>query len=230
MTRMMHFLIVFDNIGPKILALGHMFYDVASFFALLVIFMLIYGTISQSLLYPNEWRFLHIMRGLGLKSYFHIFGELFMAETSVYIGEDHDSPEGEGHCDNSTYKHDYNATFKRCSSAGYTTELVLAIYMLIANVVLLNMLIAMMSFSFESIQENRGGYKNEWYMWKYMLIKEFYKRPIWVPPINFMYFIRYALTVGKRIIKYFPYPKILVRHIGRKKLGKHNWSQRVNHN
>ena len=90
MVRTMHFLIVFDNIGPKILALRHMAFDVISFFALFTIFSLTYGTISQSVLYPNEWRWDRVLRGIAFKSYFHIFGELFAGETSVYIGEDHD--------------------------------------------------------------------------------------------------------------------------------------------
>jgi len=197
MTRMMHFLIVFDNIGPKVLALRHMFYDVLSFFALLSIFIVIYGTISQAILYPNEWRFEYILRGIGLKAYFHLYGELFMGETSVYIGEDHAESVGPDRCDNATYRTDYDDKMDRCSSAGYTTELVLAMYMLIANVVLLNLLIAMMSFSFESIQENRGGYRDEWYMWKYYLIKEYYNRPVWVPPFNFIYFISHVTSVGE---------------------------------
>jgi hypothetical protein len=127
MARMTHFLVVFDNIGPKILALGHMFYDVVSFFALLSIFLVIYGTISQSVLYPNEWRFMKIMRGLGLKSYFHLFGELFLPETSIYVGEDHDDWDNpESGCDTSIFASDYilkNSTQNRCSSAGYFTEI-----------------------------------------------------------------------------------------------------------
>ena len=90
---------------------------------------------------------------------------------------------------------------ERCSSAGYLTEFALACYMLIANVVLINLLIAMMSFSFESIQENRMGFCNEWYMWKYHLIKEYYKRPVYVPPFNFIYFIIRALKSTPSSVK-----------------------------
>ena len=44
----------------------------------------------------------------------------------------------------------------------------------------------MMSFSFQAVQENYKGSGNEWFIWKYDLVKEFYKRPLCVPPFNFI--------------------------------------------
>ena len=44
-------MIVFENIGKKILALRRMLDDVKSFSALMLIFMIAYGTVSQGFPY-----------------------------------------------------------------------------------------------------------------------------------------------------------------------------------
>ena len=50
-------MIVFENIGKKILALRRMLDDVKSFSALMLIFMIAYGTVSQGLTYkPSSKR------------------------------------------------------------------------------------------------------------------------------------------------------------------------------
>ena len=108
MVRTMRFIIVFKYIGPKILALKHMVFDVVSFFTLFAIFSLTYGTVTQSFLYPNEWRWDTLLRGIFFKSYFHIFGELFAEETSIYIGEDH--PEAGVECDPAISKDIFNSS------------------------------------------------------------------------------------------------------------------------
>ena len=46
-------MIVFENIGKKILALRRMLDDVKSFSALMLIFMIAYGTVSQGFPYKN---------------------------------------------------------------------------------------------------------------------------------------------------------------------------------
>ena len=38
------------------------------------------ATNLQAILYPNEWRVLKVLSGLLYVPYFHIYGELFVAE------------------------------------------------------------------------------------------------------------------------------------------------------
>ena len=79
-TKLLHYLVVFEKIGNKVLVLKEMFWDVVVFGILFVIFALSYGVIMQSILYPNEWRSANIWDGILYKSFFHVYGGLFLGK------------------------------------------------------------------------------------------------------------------------------------------------------
>lgn len=52
--------------------------DLMFFVAILAVFLIGYGIASQAILFPNETDVSVIMRGILMRSYFQIFGELFL--------------------------------------------------------------------------------------------------------------------------------------------------------
>ena len=43
-----------------------------------------YGITTQGLLYPNEYRFGHVLHGLTFKPIYMLFGEMFLGEVHHY--------------------------------------------------------------------------------------------------------------------------------------------------
>ena len=54
--------------------------DLSFFLCILFVFMLAYGVASQAILKPNSTSFGDIFLGVAYKSYFQIFGELFLED------------------------------------------------------------------------------------------------------------------------------------------------------
>ena len=79
-TKLLHYLVIFEKIGNKVLVLKETAWDVVVFGILFVTFALSYGVLMQTILYPNEWRFANIMDGILFKSFFHVYGELFLGK------------------------------------------------------------------------------------------------------------------------------------------------------
>ncbi|XP_077862964.1 transient receptor potential cation channel subfamily M member 2-like, partial [Saccoglossus kowalevskii] len=79
--------------------------------------------------------------------------------------------------------------------------LLTAIYLMIANILLLNLLIAMFSYTFQNVQDNS---KTIWRFFRCQVIIEYFERPTMVPPfilLNHVY----------RIVK-FAYRKIKLKY------------------
>ena len=81
---MLNFYKIDKNLGPLSISLGYMVKDFWNFFYLLVIFMVPYGVMMQSLLYPNEIRSGKAATQLIFKPYMSLFGEMFKTETATY--------------------------------------------------------------------------------------------------------------------------------------------------
>ena len=79
-TKLLHYLVIFEQIGNKVLVLKETAWDILVFGILFVTFALSYGVLMQTILYPNEWRFDKIIDGILFKSFFHVYGELFLGK------------------------------------------------------------------------------------------------------------------------------------------------------
>lgn len=183
--RIMDFYSNSRRLGPKVLMVTSMFMDMIQFLAIMVIFVLSYGIAVQGILYPNEWRVGKILYNIIYTPYFQVYGELFIGELTTYAFEDHLDPE-KGECSNLPFRSHINETSghdpydpQRCPNPNKMVEVLQAFYILISNVLLLNLLVALFSNTFEEIQEHSEKY---WKFQRYSLIREYYQRPAFVPP------------------------------------------------
>ncbi|XP_076815902.1 transient receptor potential cation channel subfamily M member-like 2 isoform X1 [Clavelina lepadiformis] len=167
--RILSMFTVHEELGPKLLMVGKMLKDIAFFVFILIVFLLAYGVASQSLLYPNESDVGTVFTGILSKPYWQIYGELFLPEIVF------DPRADEFNC---TYDmQEISAGYQRCPEQNVIVPILSAGYMLLANVLLLNLLIAMFSYTFDSLVTKTGVI---WRYQRYALIEEYHYRP-WLP-------------------------------------------------
>ncbi|XP_071503597.1 transient receptor potential cation channel subfamily M member 5-like [Diadema antillarum] len=165
--RVLYLFLVVRKLGPKLLMIGKMMIDLVMFISILVIFLLSYGIASQAILYPNQEDPVDVFKGILYRAYFQVFGELYL---DVIMGP-------EGCTRNETMIEEGN--YSPCPDNSWTGLILLAVYMLISNVLLLNLLIAMFSYTFSTVQDNTDAF---WKFHRYRLIKEYIDKPFLVPP------------------------------------------------
>ncbi|XP_030849301.1 transient receptor potential cation channel subfamily M member 2-like isoform X2 [Strongylocentrotus purpuratus] len=159
--RALHIFSISKQLGPKLIMIQRMMVDLMFFVAILCVFLIGYGIASQAILFPNETNVSVIMRGILMRSYFQIFGELFLEVI-----------EGSDCTDNSTLVD--GVDFFPCPEHSWIGIVLLAGYMMISNVLLLNLLIAMFSYTFSAIQDNTDTISK---IQRYRLIIEYFNRP-----------------------------------------------------
>ncbi|XP_038076611.1 transient receptor potential cation channel subfamily M member 5-like isoform X1 [Patiria miniata] len=162
--RILHICSASKLLGPKLIMITKMLLDLTSFVCILAVFLIGYGVACQAILYPNSTHPASIARGVLYRSYFQLYGQLFLedvdsdcAANQTQIAEGMDS----------------------CPQSSWFATISLAVYLFISNILLLNLLIAMLNYTFTAIQENTDAY---WKYQRYQLIKEYYRRPPIVSP------------------------------------------------
>uniref|UniRef100_A0A665UD19 Transient receptor potential cation channel subfamily M member 4-like n=1 Tax=Echeneis naucrates TaxID=173247 RepID=A0A665UD19_ECHNA len=170
--RLIHIFAIHKQLGPKIIIVGKMMKDVFFFLFFLAVWLMAYGVANQALLYSYDPRPNWIFRRVFYRPYLHIFGQIPIHEmdadklSDVNCTDDASRIEaGEEPCV-STY-------------ANWLVVILLVIYLLFTNIVLVNLLIAMFSYTFSKVQERSDTY---WKFQRYNLIVEYHSRPCLAPP------------------------------------------------
>ena len=72
-----------------------MFWDMLQLLVIIFVFLAAYGVSTQAILYPNEWRPMEILSNILFSPFYHMFGELYIAERNDWPFEDQlEDPEG----------------------------------------------------------------------------------------------------------------------------------------
>lgn len=122
--------------------------DLCYFVIILFVFILGYGVASQAILYPNNPLRWELIRDVLHMSYWQMYGELFLedieGESVHHIAELQSSLEsvGSNECTNDIAVWSAG-TMARCPSNSWVASVLLGFYILITNVLMLNLLIAM---------------------------------------------------------------------------------------
>ncbi|CAC5379427.1 TRPM1 [Mytilus coruscus] len=169
--RSMHFFFIQRYIGPKVVMIGRMMQDLAFFISLFVLFVFSFGIMYQAVLFPNSvlsrWE---LFKDLVYLPYWQLYGELNL-----------DRIEGKEPSECTKDIHLYtNGTMSRCAETNQFNSLMLAVYLILANILLVNMLIAMFSDTFQKVQDNS---EIIWKFHMYALVYEYYDRPMFPIPI-----------------------------------------------
>ncbi|XP_041372305.1 transient receptor potential cation channel subfamily M member-like 2 [Gigantopelta aegis] len=169
--RILHIFSVNKQLGPKLVMIRRMLEDLLSFVIILMVFILAYAIASEAILYPNTPFDPYLLFYTIRKAYWTVYGELFLNELEAVDGVECTS-------DPLLYA-DHKAV--RCPSTvgRYLVPVLMGIYILLTNVLLLNLLIAMFSYTFQKIQDKTNDY---WNYHRFLLVVEYHSRPPLPPP------------------------------------------------
>uniref|UniRef100_A0A8C6PKT7 Transient receptor potential cation channel, subfamily M, member 4a n=1 Tax=Nothobranchius furzeri TaxID=105023 RepID=A0A8C6PKT7_NOTFU len=185
--RLIHIFAVHKQLGPKIIIVGKMVKDVFFFLFFLAVWLTAYGVANQALLFAYDPRPNWIFRRVFYRPFLHIFGQIPIDEL------DADKLRQMECTYNST---EIKAGAEPCLSiyANWLVVVLLVIFLLFTNIVLVNLLIAMFSYTFSKVQENSDIY---WKFQRYNLIVEYHYRPCVAPP--FIIFSHIQIFIKRKI-------------------------------
>ncbi|KAH3703627.1 hypothetical protein DPMN_078666, partial [Dreissena polymorpha] len=158
-------------LGPKLIIIRRMVQDLLYFLVIMAVFLLAYAIASHSILYPDAPVTWETARQIIRKPYLHLYGELFLDETEDLKDCTNDA---------SLWK---NGTSERCPSetGRMVGPIMMAVYLLFSNILMLNLLIAMFSYTFNKIHERS---EKIWCFQRYIMVKDYAQRPVLCPPVN----------------------------------------------
>ncbi|PAA88976.1 hypothetical protein BOX15_Mlig008865g1, partial [Macrostomum lignano] len=154
-------------LGPKLVMINKMVKELLFYLSILLIPLLTYGVAAQALLYPNRQFLAEVFKDIVYYPYWQMYGQLYIEVAEA------DPPSG---CSgNSTVDDQGNP----CPTAGALVLILLAVYLMVVDILLLNLLIAIFSNIFEEIERNAIE------IWKYnmyFLVQEYHNKPVLALP------------------------------------------------
>ncbi|CAF3718951.1 unnamed protein product [Rotaria sp. Silwood1] len=159
------------RLGPKLIMIGEMVNDLRFFMTMFIVFVLAFGVSSYSLIHGIQKFSWHLPRNIINHAYWQIFGDLNTLET---------------------FSNNYQAN-------GYVAFILLVAYMAVVSILLVNLLIAMFSNTFNNLQTDTDRI---WKFQHYALVCEYLSRPSLPPPlIIFCHLWRLTLYIAAKYFK-----------------------------
>ncbi|XP_075945252.1 transient receptor potential cation channel subfamily M member 1b isoform X4 [Anarhichas minor] len=160
-------------LGPYVMMIGKMMIDMMYFVVIMLVVLMSFGVARQAILHPDEEPTWRLARNIFYMPYWMIYGEVFADSIDLYAMEIN-PPCGE---------HLYDEDGKKlppCIPGAWLTPALMACYLLVANILLVNLLIAVFNNTFCEIKSISN---QVWKFQRYQLIMTFHDRPILPPPL-----------------------------------------------
>ncbi|VDI37874.1 transient receptor potential cation channel subfamily M member 3 [Mytilus galloprovincialis] len=158
--RILEILSVNKYLGPYLKIISKLLRDMSYFIIIVTLVLISFGIVRQAIHFQNEeWRW-HLVRNVFFYPYWMIYGELFADEIDTCYDPDR-HPDG-------------------CSYASWVAPLLMTPYLLVANILLVNLLIARFNATFI---RNNAHSEAIWKFQRYQLILNYELRPILPPPL-----------------------------------------------
>lgn len=179
--RFLHVLLILRTIGPTIIMLKEGLKELMRFVVVMFILIVSVGVFYHANLYPNHY---DMFSTLGIQ-HWSVWKILYLPYWSIY-GEFKDEISGElpdsQACSTNQTEYMNNPDIVRCPEKDWTVSVLSVFFVLILNLLLVNLIIAMFSFRFEEIKENSDTF---WRFHRSQVIMEFRKRiPV---PLNLVF-------------------------------------------
>uniref|UniRef100_A0AC35U1S2 LSDAT_euk domain-containing protein n=1 Tax=Rhabditophanes sp. KR3021 TaxID=114890 RepID=A0AC35U1S2_9BILA len=156
--KLFDFLSVHPKIGPYIKMAAKMILNMSYILIMLLVTLMAFGLTKQSITYPHEkWNWI-LVRNIFFKPYFMLYGEVFATEIDP--------------CGDESFN---------CVPGHLIPIVVMVIFLLVANILLINMLIAIFNNIF--IQTNAMS-QQIWAFQRYSQVLEYENTPIIPPPFT----------------------------------------------
>ncbi|VDK42691.1 unnamed protein product [Anisakis simplex] len=166
--KVLDFMSIHPRLGPYITMAGKMILNMCYIIVLLLVTVMAFGVSRQSITYPHEkWNWV-LVRNIFYKPYFMLYGE-------VYAGEI-DTCGDEG---------------TNCVPGGWIPPALMTIFLLISNILLINMLIAIFNNIFN---ETNAISQQVWLFQRYEQVLEYKNTPLIPPPFTPIAHLIYLIT------------------------------------
>eukprot|EP00050_Salpingoeca_kvevrii_P012858 m.25176 g.25176 ORF g.25176 m.25176 type:complete len:1412 (-) comp4404_c0_seq1:117-4352(-) len=165
-------------LGPVMLMLQKMVNDMIVFIALLVVFLVSFGVATHAILFPFRSPDYFTFQSIIFRPYFQAFGELFLEDI-----------QSETLC--------LGPIFTGCGeTTGWVVPMLLALYLLVTNITLINLLIAMFNDTYQRVSSKQ---KKVWAVQNYQLLEEYKYRNMlttFPAPINVLFNLFFLLKLA----------------------------------
>ena len=144
---LMRFFLYSKHLGPMVMALYKTIVSVGHFFIVVLVFMLPIGVVLENLILPNNGAnngLLKYVLKSTFKPYFMLYGEAFLSEVTIDAYENPDDCRSALDTEN----------LPRCPETTVLSTMVTAFFMLVSNLILLNILIAVFTEKYQDVQHN----------------------------------------------------------------------------
>nr|QHX41567.1 transient receptor potential cation channel subfamily M member 3-like [Octopus vulgaris] len=170
--RILEVLSVNKYLGPYLKIICKLLRDMSYFIIILFIVLISFGIVRQAVHYQHEDPSWHIARNVFFYPYWMIYGELFAEEIDPCTNPD-----------------------MECSYGAWVAPALMCVYLLVANILLVNLLIARFNATFI---RNNANSREIWKFQRYQLIIVYELRPLLPPPLILLSHLFLTLKFIKR--------------------------------
>uniref|UniRef100_A0A6Q2ZJL7 Transient receptor potential cation channel, subfamily M, member 1a n=1 Tax=Esox lucius TaxID=8010 RepID=A0A6Q2ZJL7_ESOLU len=166
-------------LGPYVMMIGKMMIDMLYFVVIMLVVLMSFGVARQAILHPDEIPTWRLARNIFYMPYWMIYGEVFAdsidRKSSINIYAMEINPP----CGDNMYDED-GKKLPPCIPGAWLTPAIMACYLLVANILLVNLLIAVFNNTFLEVKSISNQI---WKFQRYQLIMKFHDRPLLPPPL-----------------------------------------------
>ncbi|XP_011879174.1 PREDICTED: transient receptor potential cation channel trpm isoform X2 [Vollenhovia emeryi] len=158
--RILNILGVNKYFGPLVTMMGKMVKNMIYFVVLLLVVLMSFGVARQAILNPNsepQWR---IVRDIFMEPYFMLYGEVYADNIDPDCGDE--------------------PGMRPCLPGRWLTPVVQSVYLLVANILLINLLIAVFNNIFNEV--NAIAHQ-VWMFQRFTVVMEYEQKPVLPPPL-----------------------------------------------
>ncbi|KAG7481206.1 hypothetical protein MATL_G00064400 [Megalops atlanticus] len=155
-------------LGPYVMMIGKMMIDMMYFVIIMLVVLMSFGVARQAILNPNEDPSWMLARNIFFMPYWMIYGEVFADQIDPPCGQ------------NITTEDGTIVALPPCKIGAWIVPAIMACYLLVANILLVNLLIAVFNNTFFEVKSISN---QVWKFQRYQLIMTFHERPVLPPPL-----------------------------------------------
>ncbi|XP_045461705.1 transient receptor potential cation channel trpm isoform X18 [Harmonia axyridis] len=170
--RILNILSVNKYLGPLVTMMGKMVKNMIYFVVLLLIVLMSFGVTRQAISNPDQEASWSIARDVFLEPYFMLYGEVYANKIDPSCGPGQEE--------------------EVCRTGRWITPFIMSIYLLVANILLINLLIAVFNNIFNEV--NAVAHQ-VWMFQRFTVVMEYEQKPLLPPPFiilsHFYLFCKY---------------------------------------
>ncbi|XP_056379053.1 transient receptor potential cation channel subfamily M member 3 isoform X3 [Hyla sarda] len=155
-------------LGPYVMMIGKMMIDMMYFVIIMLVVLMSFGVARQSILFPSEEASWKLAKNIFYMPYWMIYGEVFADQIDPPCGYNETREDGK------------IVQLPPCKTGAWIVPAIMACYLLVANILLVNLLIAVFNNTFFEVKSISN---QVWKFQRYQLIMTFHERPVLPPPL-----------------------------------------------